>query len=160
MLTQELILKSFWRFIAFCILLAASSCAGDGYDQFLDQSQGAPQNTNQNFYNQQPSYGHSAPPSYSPYQQQVPQYQQRTPQYQQAPVAPNPYYYQQPSYAPQTPSYQQGGGSRYYSNPYAIPSSTRYPNYDADQYYVPPSGYNNVEPPSQTRFPSGAGSTF
>ncbi len=158
MLPQELILKSFLRFLAFCALLLAFSCAGDGYDQFLDQPQVAPQNTNQNFYNQQPSYGHSAPPSYNPYRQQAPAYQQ-APQYQQAPTAPNPYYYQQPRYNQPAPSYQQGG-SRYYSNPYAIPPSAGYPNYDADQYYVPPSNYNNVEPASQARFPSGAGSTF
>lgn len=78
---------------------------------------------------------------------------------------PNPYYYQQPQYQPpqyqQQPSYyyppqqqyQQpyqpyGGaaGSRFYSNPYAIPPSPQYQQYDADQYYVPPTYYNNVEP--------------
>ncbi len=154
-------LKLFLRFFAVGILLFVTSCANDGYDQFLDQPQTAPQNTNQNFYNQQPSYGHSAPPSYG--QPQVPYGQpqviyQQPPQYQQAP---NPYYYQQPTYAPMVPSYQQQGGSRYYSNPYAIPPTTRYPNYDADQYYVPPTYYNNLEPTSnQNRFQSGAGSTF
>lgn len=35
--------------------------------------------------------------------------------------------------------------SRYYSNPYAIPPSTVYQRYDADQYYVVPNAYQNVE---------------
>lgn len=78
-------------------------------------------------------------------------------------VAPNPnapvrvtpdYYYRQPTY----PSYYQAqpyrqnayqgdyGGSRYYSNPYAMPPQQNYPYYDGDQYYVPPTYYNNAEP--------------
>ena len=78
-------------------------------------------------------------------------------------VAPNPstpvrvtpdYYYRQPAYPnyyqpqPYTQNPYQGnyGGSRYYSNPYAIPSQQSYPYYDGDQYYVPPTYYNNAEP--------------
>ena len=78
-------------------------------------------------------------------------------------VAPNPrapvrvapdYYYRQPAqqnyYQQQQQRYQpynnQGyGGSRYYSNPYAMPPQGAYPNYDADQYYVPPTYYNNSD---------------
>lgn len=75
-------------------------------------------------------------------------------------VAPNPsapvrvapdYYYRQPTYPQYQQPYQQpypqqgygAGGSRYYSNPYAFPAQPAYPNYDADQYYVPPTYYNN-----------------
>lgn len=84
----------------------------------------------QNF-NQYPSeqYYYGQPGGQVPYQQ-----------------APQPYYYQQPqSYYPPVAPYQPQGGSRYYSNPYAIPPSSQYPYYDADQYYVPPTYYNNVE---------------
>ena len=36
--------------------------------------------------------------------------------------------------------------SRGYSNPYNFPPHNYYQYYDSDQYYVPPTGYNNVEP--------------
>ena len=69
----------------------------------------------------------------------------------------NPYYYQQPGY--QRPYYQQyqqqnyqqynpygnTAGSRFYSNPYAMPAAPQY--YDSDQYYVPPQYYNNGDQP-------------
>lgn len=41
--------------------------------------------------------------------------------------------------------------SRAYKNPYDFPSQNYHPYYDSDQYYVPPSYYNNVEP--QQQFP-------
>ncbi|MBP7709553.1 MAG: hypothetical protein KA100_00600 [Rickettsiales bacterium] len=92
------------------------------------------------------------------------QYYYGQPQYQRPYQQPSPYYYppQQPSYYPPATPYSQQGGSRYYSNPYAIPPSTQYPNYDADQYYVPPTYYNNVETlPQKNQFQSsGAGNTF
>ncbi len=58
----------------------------------------------------------------SPYGQQMPQQQ-----------------YYPPNYA--SPPYQvyPNAGSRFYSNPYAIPPSPYYPQYDVDQYYVPPT---------------------
>ena len=58
-----------------------------------------------------------------------PQYQQQMPQQQ----------YYPPNYA--SPPYQvyPNAGSRFYSNPYAIPPSPYYPQYDVDQYYVPPT---------------------
>lgn len=69
--------------------------------------------------------------------------------------------YQQPYYAPQQqPYYQQpqrslyqqrAPASRFYSNPYAIPPTNQYPYYDADQYYVPPTYYNNSD---DNAFPS------
>ena len=81
-----------------------------------------------------PNYGNQG---YVPAQ---PRYQQQQPYYQQQ----QPYYQQQQYRSP----YQQNvvPGSRFYSNPYAIPPSTQYPQYDADQYYVPPTYYQNVEP--------------
>lgn len=79
-------------------------------------------------------------------------YRQAAPQdsYGQVPVqgyAPQANYQQPPRV---TPVYS-AGGSRYYSNPYAMPPSNQYPNYDVDQYYIPPTYYNNVEPQSQIR---------
>lgn len=79
----------------------------------------------------------------------------------QIPVAPVPakpyngssgtqqYYY--PQGQGHIPQARQGRGvspgSRFYSNPYAIPpSGNAYPYYDSDQYYTPPIYYNNVEP--------------
>ena len=118
-------------FFALCFLVMATACSSDSYDDYAIPAQSpiptpAPaQNSNQYYYGQ-PQYQR-------PYQQQ----------YQQ----PAPYYYapQQPAYYPPASPYGQQGGSRYYSNPYAIPPSTQYPNYDADQYYVPPTYYNNIE---------------
>lgn len=87
------------------------------------------------YYRQQNPYG--APPQ---------QYQQQ-PQQQYAP--PPPQQYQQVPYPASPYGQQVPPGSRYYSNPYAIPPSQQhYPNYDADQYYVPPAYFNNVEPQS------------
>ncbi len=72
----------------------------------------------------------------------APDYYYRQPAYPPQGYAPQqqPYYYppqQQPYYAPQQPP----PGSRFYSNPYAIPPTSEYPYYDADQYYVPPTSY-------------------
>lgn len=68
-------------------------------------------------------------------------------------VAPD-YYYRQPAYNSYYQQRQQNyqpynqypGGSSNYSNPYAFPQHGAYPNYDADQYYVPPTYYNNADP--------------
>ncbi len=87
-----------------------------------------------------PAQPYQTPYAAQPYYQQQQQYQyQQPPQnYQQQ------QYYQRQPYQQQNPTV---GGSRYYANPYAIPPSAQYPNnYDADQYYVPPAYYNNVEP--------------
>lgn len=71
-----------------------------------------------------PNAPRRVPPSYNPYYTQPQAYQPRS--------------YRNPSsYVP-----QQGSGSRYYSDPYAMPS----PQYDGDQYYVPPSSYSNYDP--------------
>jgi hypothetical protein len=46
-------------------------------------------------------------------------------------------------------------GSRYYSNPYAIPASPYYPQYDADQYYVPPAYYGAETQQNSMQKPQG-----
>ena len=51
---------------------------------------------------------------------------------------PKPYYQQQ---------YPKKPNSRAYSNPYAFPQQYSPPLYDADQYYVPPTQYYNIEKP-------------
>ena len=114
----------------------------------------APVKVAPDYYYRQPTYPQQAMPS--PYQQPVP-YQQ--PQYYY-PQQPQYYYPQQPAYYyPPVQAYNPygnaGGGSRFYSNPYAIAPSNQYPNYDADQYYVPPASYNNIEP--QQKAPSNPG---
>lgn len=95
-------------------------------------------------------------------------YQQQPPYgsgYQQAPqaYAPIPYQPQYPAYGqPVYPQqYPQQGGSRYYSNPYAIPPSNNYypQRYDVDQYYVPPTYYNNIEPNQRGSHVNSSGST-
>ncbi len=58
----------------------------------------------------------------------------------------NPYQYSGPSYNP----YGNTGGSRFYSNPYAIPAAPQYMRYDSDQYYAPPTYYNAREVQQQT----------
>jgi len=64
------------------------------------------------------------------YQGQMP-----APQYQ----PPYPAQYYPPSYASAPYQVYPNAGSRFYSNPYAIPPSPYYQQYDADQYYVPPT---------------------
>ena len=55
-----------------------------------------------------------------------------------------PYQYQN-QYAP-TQQYQPyAPNSRAYNNPYALPQQYATPYYDADQYYVPPTNYYNIE---------------
>jgi hypothetical protein len=98
------------------------SCASDEEPYLYDRygfDPGTRPDSNSNYYRQpQPSY----PQQYSP----APPY----------PVPAQPYnanpYQVYPS-----------PGSRFYGNPYAIPPSSYYPpQYDVDQYYVPPTyGY-------------------
>lgn len=78
---------------------------------------------------------HVNPVVQNPYRAPQPVYRQ----------APPPYYYQ-PQQHQLYPYYD--AGSRFYANPYAIPpsGSNQYQYYDADQYYVPPTYQNNVEP--------------
>ncbi len=129
---QNLLKTAAKYFCAMCFLAMVTACAdsvnNDHGGAALSPGRAVP-NSNQ-FYYGQPKY------QQQPYQQPYP------PQYQQAPQQAPYYYPQQQSYYPPQ------GGSRFYSNPYAIPATTQYPYYDADQYYVPPTYYNNLEPQS------------
>lgn len=112
------------------LLLGLSSCGGD--DPYLYDRTGFDQDSRP-VVSPNPSAPKTAVPDYYRQQQYAP-YQQ---QYAYPPA------YQQPVYA--YPQYQ-GGGSRYYSNPYAIPAAPAVPyyqRYDVDQYYVPPTYYGN-----------------
>lgn len=94
--------------------------------------------SNPNALVQNPPDYYRQPQYHQGYQQ--PAYRQPRPNYQQ-PI------YAQPPY--QQPQYPTAGGSRYYSNPYAIapqPYQGYSPYYDGDQYYTPPTYYNNIEP--------------
>ncbi len=155
MLFQNLLKTAAKHFCAMCFLAMATACAdsiNNDYGGAALSPVGSVPNSNQ-FYYGQPKY------QQQPYQQPYPA------QYQQAPQ-PAPYYYpqQQQGYYPPASPYPPQGGSRFYSNPYAIPAATQYPYYDADQYYVPPTYYNNVEPQPQSQKnqfqSSGAGNTF
>ncbi len=87
----------------------------------------------------------------SGYQPIVPQQQ---PYYQQQ-YAPSPYQQvpQGYGYRPQSPYGQVAPGSRFYANPYDVPPAPQYyGRYDTDQYYVPPTYYNNVENSSSQKY--------
>ncbi|NBX52935.1 MAG: hypothetical protein EBT63_04725 [Proteobacteria bacterium] len=107
--------------------------------------------TNQNpvkispdYYYKQAQVGMGQQPQYQPPYQPQPQYQN--------PPYPSQYY--PPSYS--SPPYQvyPNAGSRFYSNPYAIPPSPYYQQYDVDQYYVPPTYSYGMEQSGINRNPS------
>ena len=144
-----LITVNFQRFVALAFLCLLFNCKSDpylydkaGFDSGTrpvveKPNPSAPNHIAPDYYYRQPQtysspQGYTSPPA-SYYQQQQ-QYQGPAPYYQ-----PPQQYQQQPYYTPK-------GGSRFYSNPYAIPASNYYPNYDADQYYVPPAYIQNNEP--------------
>lgn len=115
------------------LLLFIFSCAGNNsQEERASLKEVYNQNDPTNSYYQAPS-------AVQQYQQQYPQYQRPYQQQQ---------YYQPQPYIPPTYSVP---ASRYYSNPYAIPPSNSYQRYDADQYYVPPNYYQNIERPIQKR---------
>ena len=137
----------FVKIMALGLILFVSACSSDPY---LYDRTGFDQGTRPIVAANPKSPIPNAPDYYrQPYQQNYQQGYQQQPQMYASP----PPVYQQPVYAPPPnypPQYQGGGGSRYYSNPYAMPPSTYYQRYDGDQYYVPPTYYNNVEtPPKQ-----------
>lgn len=125
-----------WTFVIFSIL---TSCSRDKYDyEELYSNVGFEPGTS-------PSIGQNSgrvPSDYFYRQAQMgmgnqqPYQQQPQPQFQNPPY---PTQYYPPNYS--SPPYQvyPNAGSRFYSNPYAIPPSPYYPQYDADQYYVPPT---------------------
>ena len=139
-------------FFAVCFLPLIFSCTSSEhlYDRpGFDPGTIPKEATNDGLSKIAPDYYYHQP---APYQPQ-PYYSPQTPQaYAPPQVAYQPqpqYYYPPQNYQPQG----QQGGSRFYSNPYAIPPATQYPNYDADQYYVPPAYVNNIEPFTQSPQP-------
>jgi len=126
------------------LLLSLNSCSSDN-DDYSRYENTNPNQVSSNPVNQK-SGTQVAPNYYRQGQQQAPQAQYQQPPYQQQ----QPYQQQYQDYYQQQPQqYQQQGGSRYYSNPYSIPPSSSYQNYDADQYYVPPTNYG-TEPHQQS----------
>jgi len=138
------------------IIFFNNSCSRDKYDnEELYNSVGFDPGTS-------PSNGiggSNIPPDYYYRQAQMgmnqPSYPPMAPNYapQQAVAYPAPYQaqYYPPSYA--SPPYQvyPNAGSRFYSNPYAIPPSPYYQQYDADQYYVPPTYSYGMEQSGNNR---------
>jgi hypothetical protein len=153
----------FQIFIAgfFCLLFACKSDDPYLYDKVGFSAGTRPENVeNPNapahvapdyYYRQPTGYPQQGSPQAIAPQTTTPQTAQTIPP--QAGYPTLPYQYQQPYYPPQYQgSYysQAAPGSRFYSNPYALPPSNYYPTYDADQYYVPPAYYQNTEPQSQS----------
>lgn len=120
--------------VLFGFIFAASSCGTDPYAYDPEKHDTGGQG--------QQGYGrqNSAPDYYYRQGVQQPYPPQPYPQHR----APQPYPQQVPYGQQQYPPH---AGSRFYSNPYAIPSASSpyYQHYDADQYYVPPS-YSYGEP--------------
>jgi hypothetical protein len=151
--------KIFLKFFAAGILLVIFSCRSEPY--LYDKPGFDEGNSPQKQYRQNPDGPSRVAPDYYYRQQQYP------PQ-GYAPPPQQPYYYQpqQQPYPPQGygQPYPQGApGSRFYSNPYAIPPSPQYPQYDTDQYYVPPTSYYNTDSTQgvvKSNGASGAGSAF
>ncbi|OFW80280.1 MAG: hypothetical protein A2887_06080 [Alphaproteobacteria bacterium RIFCSPLOWO2_01_FULL_40_26] len=108
------------------------------YDKTGFDQGGRPQENNPNTPTRiAPDYYYRQSPQAHIPQAMPPQYQQP---YQQPPYPQVPYQHPYSGSPYTTP------GSRFYSNPYAIPPSPYYPQYDADQYYVPPAYQYGIEP--------------
>ena len=158
-ISQNILFPKF-LILLFSIFLITTSCRSDPslYDRAgFDPGTVPPQEPNLEGQNR------LAPDYY--YRQQQGNYPQQQGNY------PQPNYpqgnYPQPNYPQgnyQYPPAQQYGspyqvntipGSRYYSNPYAIPASPYYPQYDADQYYVPPAYYGAETQQNSMQKPQG-----
>lgn len=147
--------KYIQKVFALALCLLNVSCAGEkepylydrpGFDEGsrpVDNTNSNPQATPYPYSDQQYYNSGRGSPSQDSYQNR------------QAIPRTHPYYPSQNYFYQGEPYYQQPypaePGSRFFSNPYAIPPSGSYlpypyPYYDTDQYYVPPSYYNNVEP--------------
>lgn len=136
----------FFYFLTFVNLLILASCASDKYDNdalynSVGFDQGSAPNMGQGqqkiapdyFYRQaQGGMGVGMP------QGGAPQYLQQQPYQMPQPYQPPQQYYP-PTYGSAPYQVYPNAGSRFYSNPYAIPPSPYYPQYDVDQYYVPPT---------------------
>lgn len=131
------------------IALFVASCASDQYEGddlsnrigFDSQSvpQAAPRTAPDYYYRQNNQnaanpYGNYNSQTATPYQYQQPYPQQ---------------YYVAPPYVAAPYQVHPGGSSRFYSNPYAMQPPQYYPQYDSDQYYVPPIANSGVEPSQQ-----------
>jgi len=146
-------INKFLKHIPIILLLLNFSCARDTYDnETLYNSVGfdpgtAPQQNqvkiSQDYYYRQVAPNNQYPNAQMPYP---------APQYQMPPTPYGSSGYYPPNYN-QTPPYQvyPNAGSRFYSNPYAIPPSPYYPQYDADQYYVPPTYSYGMEQSNSPR---------
>jgi hypothetical protein len=153
---QKFTSKFIILFISTLIIFLNNSCSRDKYDnEELYNSVGFDPGTSpSNGIN-----GGNVPPDYFYRQAQMgmnqPSYPQTPPNYPQPQPMPYsaPYQaqYYPPSYA--SPPYQvyPNAGSRFYSNPYAIPPSPYYQQYDADQYYVPPTYSYGMEQSGNNR---------
>ena len=129
-------------------LAILSSCASDKYDnEALYNSVGFDQGSvpgsgmgqqkiAPDYFYRQAQGGMGAPMQQGGALPPYPQYQQ--PYQSQQPYQPPQQYYPQ-TYGSAPYQVYPNAGSRFYSNPYAIPPSPYYPQYDVDQYYVPPT---------------------
>ncbi len=145
------------KLIALCVILLLSACGGN--DPYLYDRTGFDEGTRP-VVAPNPRSPVQTPPDYyyrQPYQQPQAPYNPQQPAYAQPPAYQQPPVYAQPAPSRAYPQqYQNGGGSRYYSNPYAMPPQPGYsPYYDSDQYYAPPTTYYG-NPESVDRAPSGA----
>lgn len=126
---EQFLRCSLSRCFAFFLMITISSCYSPQESQRPNNVDAVKNGPAPYYYPQAPQYSNQGYVAQPPYQQQ---YQQAYPP-QQIPYQQYQVPYQQP-------------GSRFYSNPYAIPPAQYYQNYDSDQYYVPPTYSNAVEP--------------
>ncbi len=158
-ISQNILFPKFF-ILLFSIFLITTSCRSNPslYDRAgFDPGTVPPQEPNFDGQNR------LAPDYYYRQQNQNPQQQGNYPPQGNYPQANYPQgNYPQGNY--QYPPAQQYGspyqvnsapGSRYYSNPYAIPASPYYPQYDADQYYVPPAYYGAETQQNSMQKPQG-----
>ncbi len=140
------------KFVFLIIMIFfTSSCGGDPslYDRAgFDSGTVPPQEPNFDGQNR------VAPDYYYRQQQQNP-YQSQQGNYQNPQQYPRQGYQPPQQYGGSPYQVYPSGGSRYYSNPYAIPASPYYPQYDADQYYVPPAYYGAESQPNSMQKPQG-----
>lgn len=141
----------------FLLVMQVSSCSNDQYlyDRPGFEAGGVPQQT-QGIEGQNrvaPDYYYRQQGGAYPYQGGQPNYQYPPVQYPNQGYQPNMQYGSPYQVYP-------SAGSRYYSNPYAIPPSPYYPQYDADQYYVPPAYYGIENQQNSMQKPNSGGKAY